>query len=190
MDKKEYARQYYIRNAEEVKRKAREYRANNLAQVTLQKKKHYAENVEKVQATIAAYYQKNKAAISAYKLAWSRANREQTNATKRNWAEANPEKRKQAALVWAKANPAKCCAVRMRRIAKKRNATPAWADLRYIELFYIFAKEEEKRLGVKVHVDHIIPLSHPLVCGLHNEFNLQLLTATENSRKNNHFEVI
>lgn len=37
------------------------------------------------------------------------------------------------------------------------------------------------------HVDHEIPLSHPLVCGLHCLANLQYLTAEENLAKGNSF---
>lgn len=37
------------------------------------------------------------------------------------------------------------------------------------------------------HVDHIIPINHPLVCGLHCIANLQYLTAEENLKKGNSF---
>lgn len=40
--------------------------------------------------------------------------------------------------------------------------------------------------GEKWEVDHIVPLQSKLVCGLHNEFNLQVITQRENSSKRNY----
>lgn len=37
-------------------------------------------------------------------------------------------------------------------------------------------------------VDHIIPLKHPLVSGLHVPWNMQYLTKSENSKKSNSFD--
>ncbi len=69
-----------------------------------------------------------------------------------------------------------------KRRAAKKNATPSWANFGKIVEIYKQAAGEGK------HVDHIVPLQHPKVCGLHVEANLQLLTKTENLRKGNKFE--
>lgn len=42
---------------------------------------------------------------------------------------------------------------------------------------------------MQLEVDHIIPLKHPLVCGLHVWDNLQLLTPSQNRRKHNSFDI-
>jgi hypothetical protein len=67
--------------------------------------------------------------------------------------------------------------------------TPKWADKEKIKKIY----EESKRLsadtGISYQVDHIIPLKHPLVCGLHVENNLRIITKEENYKKNNKFIV-
>jgi hypothetical protein len=72
-----------------------------------------------------------------------------------------------------------------RRRAYKLQATTAWGQ-DGVKAFYVKAKElEAMNPGVKYHVDHIVPLVGENVCGLHNQFNLQILTELENKRKGN-----
>lgn len=69
--------------------------------------------------------------------------------------------------------------------ARELNAIPVWADFDAIKAIYREKHERQQREGVALHVDHIIPLKHAMVVGLHCEQNLQILTASENARKNN-----
>ena len=69
-----------------------------------------------------------------------------------------------------------------KRRAAKLKRTPNWADLTKIKEIY-------KRCPEGHHVDHIIPLQGKLVSGLHTESNLQYLTASDNCRKSNFYEV-
>ncbi len=77
------------------------------------------------------------------------------------------------------------CAARGR--AARIGATPSWADRDKIAAFYRLARKMTVETGVPHEVDHIIPLQGKNVCGLHVETNLQVITKSENSRKQNKF---
>lgn len=80
--------------------------------------------------------------------------------------------------------------VRAHNIARKhgeKRATPAWADMKAINSIYAEAKRLQDADGIQRHVDHEIPLKHSLVCGLHVQGNLRVLTAHDNMRKHNQF---
>ena len=66
--------------------------------------------------------------------------------------------------------------IRRKEYAKRRLNVP-WSD---IAAFYKGARGK--------HVDHIIPLNHPNVCGLHIPNNFQYLSPEENMKKNNKFD--
>ena len=73
--------------------------------------------------------------------------------------------------------------------AANAKATPKWANRFFIEEAYDLARRRTAATGVDWHVDHVIPLRSKLVCGLHVELNLQVITAKQNLRKHNKFEV-
>lgn len=66
--------------------------------------------------------------------------------------------------------------------SRKLLACPEWVDKKELKNIY-------SQCPKGYHVDHIIPLKHELVCGLHVPWNLQYLTATENIKKKNSFKI-
>ena len=64
----------------------------------------------------------------------------------------------------------------------QRRATPRWANRELIHGFYD-ERDRRTRAGGSWVVDHVIPLHHPRVCGLHVHNNLQVITALENTRR-------
>lgn len=136
---------------------AKKYREKNRDRVQAAKKRYYETNKEKVLGTQRERYLQNKEKINARNSQWKRNN-------------------KGAVLSSIRA-----------RQTRKANALSSWANKEMMTAIYQRAVRFEQWLGTKFHVDHIIPLVHPLVCGLHNEFNLQILKKEDNLRKSNKF---
>jgi hypothetical protein len=105
------------------------------------------------------------------------------------WCENNREARREmlnkASRKWNKNNKAKKNELTANRRAGLLKATPAWADKSAISYVYHAAQVLEKEYGTKWEVDHVVPLSSDVVCGLHTADNLQLLSRTDNARKSN-----
>jgi hypothetical protein len=85
---------------------------------------------------------------------------------------------------YRQANPHIINALNAKRRASKLQATPSWANKEHIDSVYLLASINRKA-GLDVHVDHIVPLLSDLVCGLHCESNLQLLHSSNNTSKGN-----
>lgn len=66
-------------------------------------------------------------------------------------------------------------------------ATPPWADMSAIREKYYEAEALTLATGVKYVVDHIFPLNHPRICGLHIARNLQVIPYSHNEKKSNYW---
>jgi len=132
----------------------------------------YAANKEKIKKRDAERYKKNSDAIKVRVAAWRRDNTEADRAAK---------------LAWQQKNLEKACAASAKRRAVSQKATPQWANEFFIQEMYDLARRRSASTNISWHVDHIVPLKHELVCGLHCENNLQVVTAKFNMQKQNHF---
>jgi len=157
------------------------YAARNRESILAKHKAYYAANREAIRAKQKAYRDANKDRINKKELERIRLNPEQKRRSNAAYRAANKEKR----AAWVKENAALFRHYTSRRKAAKRQATPAWANQFFIEEAYRLADLRTKMTGIDWHVDHIVPLISPLVCGLHVEHNLRVIPGVENLRKNN-----
>lgn len=134
--------------------------------------------------------------VAANGLQWARNNPDKVAATYAKWAKShpdgakawvknNPEKARDKDRRWKHAHPEVVAANCAKRQSRKIRACPAWADLGAIKLKYKEARLLTAATGVKHHVDHIVPLRSKVVCGLHVDWNLQVIPAIENLKKGN-----
>lgn len=161
-------------NHENLSVRRKLYRAANAEKIAARAKAHREANPEQGVARSKAYYAANSEKIKACSKASGKAR-----------YEASPEKEIARKKAWRAANPDKSNAITGRRRATKLNATPVWANKSAIDAFYETAEGLNMLLGEWHHVDHIVPLKSKIVCGLHVEHNLQVLTMSDNISKGN-----
>jgi len=111
--------------------------------------------------------------------------KEELNANFKAWREENAESRAEYMAQWLRENRALANEKAMRRVASKRRATPKWANRERMVEFYKEAERLTAETGVPHNVDHIYPLQGKIVCGLHCEANLNVITQFENIQKLN-----
>lgn len=67
---------------------------------------------------------------------------------------------------------------------KRRTKIPPWAAIED----FVPACKKALKLGPEYEIDHIIPLCHPRVCGLHVANNVRVVKRSTNQRKGNSFQ--
>lgn len=104
-------------------------------------------------------------------------------------APANVARKRKVSLLrerrWKKNNPERSAANNGRNSARRRAAVPLWANLSEIDAIYAEARRLQLSTGIRMSVDHIIPIKGKNVCGLHVPNNLRVMPLTDNIRKGN-----
>lgn len=144
-----------------------------------------ARHREKKRAYDAARYSGVRTKKIASAKTWVENNRPKARINKAKWRAKNPERVKAWARSRQKEHLAEYAAQRALRRARTLRATPAWANLFFIEEAYHLAKLRSEATGIEWHVDHIVPLQSKRVCGLHVENNLRVIPAFNNRSKGN-----
>ncbi len=110
----------------------------------------------------------------------------------KSWSENNKDKVRKYRKDWISKNRDLKRETNARRRAARKSATPNWLtnqDIELLRLHYLLAQLLNDCTGEEYHVDHIVPLQHESVCGLHVPWNLQVITASENLSKYNYFDI-
>ncbi len=140
-------------------------------------KKWHQDNPERRKAHRDKWERKNPGHVTKRKADY----RERHPIKYRLWNLLNPEKKKQLNKDWKSRNRPRVAAQAAKRRAALAQATPKWADFEAIQDVFIEAEY------FQLEVDHTVPLTSKLVCGLHCEDNLQLMTTADNRRKSNKY---
>ena len=134
----------------------------------------------------ANYYIRHKEKLKAASADNHHNNKERSAAQGRKYRATHTDEIAEYLAKYAKNNKGAYNARSAKRKAVKHNATTLWTEFKQIKKLYEKAAQM-RASDIEVHVDHIIPLQHKLVCGLHVIANLRILDATENRRKGNRY---
>lgn len=160
-----YAKQYNVDNDTLIKKQREGYRLTH---------KEEKANYDK------EYYVKTKEAQLLYQKEYTKKNKEKIKIRRRKYTLNNLAKKSTKNAEYR---------------AKQLQRLPTWANLAAIKEVYNDCVEinlAAKTAGCteKFVVDHICPLQGKIVSGLHIAANLQIITNSENCRKNNKFEPV
>ena len=150
---------------------------------------YYARRRDELKARQAAYNEANREIRRVKAMDYHARNSARIAANVRAYEAAHPERRKAYNDRYYVENRAGFIERARSRQENLGRATASWADPTLIQQFYDEAARLSVETGEPHEVDHAVPLKHPLVCGLHVQGNLQVLTRAANRAKRNRFAV-
>lgn len=157
----------------------------------LRVKKYKLENRELVRESRKIYNDNNKDKKARYDKIYRQNNLEKIKLRDLRYRKNNPKKISELNKKYRNKYPHVPRLIEAKRRAYKKNAVPKWVnsdEWKQIKELYSEAKRLEAETGEPFHIDHVIPLVHPLVCGFHCISNLRVVPAKVNLAKGNKFE--
>lgn len=181
-----------IEKPQEEMQRSQGNRGLNFKSILCKNCKRLKVNAKKIEWSKNYYYPKHRAELivknNIRKNKYRDENREEYLEKSHNYYVRNKDQVLSRNTKWYRENKGAKNALTAKRRALKKEATPKWLsnfDKDYIRHLYIQARALTDLTGEVHEVDHIIPLQSELVCGFHSPINLQILTKTENRKKDN-----
>lgn len=109
----------------------------------------------------------------------------------KEWHDSHLAEGQAANRKWKQNNKQSVNTMTAARRSAKLQRTPKWltqTHLQQIGIFYDAASKLTKEFGIKMEVDHVVPLQGKNVSGLHVPWNLQVLPKSINCSKGNSHE--
>jgi hypothetical protein len=147
----------------------------------------YLANKERRAATVKAWQKKNRDKLNELSRKKHNANPRAAIEATRRWQIKNAEKHRAYRREYRHINPASVIRSELMRKRAVAQACVPWADRAKISAIYSEARRLTKETSTPWEVDHVIPLRHKLVCGLHVHTNLEIVKQTNNRQKSNKF---
>lgn len=185
-----YMHVYRQENLDKFKNINKTYYEKNKEQILIKQSAYNKINSEHRKLVNKEWYIKNADTVKKRSSEWVKNNKEKHNKNGAEWARRNPE------IVNAKTKryygkyPDKSNARHAKYKSKKLQAIPKWfneLDEFVIKEAHALVRLRTKLIGIKWHVDHIVPLQSKLVCGLHCAANTQVIPAFTNIQKLNRY---
>lgn len=173
---------------EENKAHLRAYREAKTDERKVMMKEWRESNKDHVKDYWNNYYEENKDQLKINNLKWTALNIDKVLQWRKEYYKKNKITILKKNGEWCKANKDKRVYYQAQREAKKLNAMPNWLtkhEKEQMKMIYKDCQLISQETGVLHHVDHIHPLQGEFSCGLHVPWNLQILTASENTSKGN-----